>query len=186
MWAAGYPAAWGVTSSESHETITFLLRGLKGKIHAMMPEWRPSCFVVDCCDALITALRYLHSSWSLCGHAANKPHLNHREVFPGVPIRLCNYHVQTAWQKNLMEKVAGQDLRMSMFKALRAIQALQVPQCKGSATEVKQVMDRLVAERLAAFEREYGDVAPAFIKYLKKEWVDSCKMGMVAVVCHDC
>jgi hypothetical protein len=100
-----------------------------------------------------------------------------REVFPGVPIRLCNYHVQNAWLQNLVEKVGDHDLRMAMFKALRAIQALQAPQCKGNTAEVKTVMDHLVAQHVAAFMQKYSSRAPSFIKYFKKEWVDSDKLG---------
>jgi hypothetical protein len=53
----GIPGAWGITSSESQETIEVWLDALIELIHKHNPDWRPSCFVVDCCDALINALR---------------------------------------------------------------------------------------------------------------------------------
>jgi hypothetical protein len=46
-------------------------------------------------------------------------------VFPDVPILLCNYHVQNAWSKNLLEQVHDNDTRNDMFKALQALQRLE-------------------------------------------------------------
>jgi hypothetical protein len=86
----------------------------------------------------------------------------------GVPIRLCNYHVQMACLENLVAYVPGNKvLRMEMFKDLRAIQALHDPQGRG-----KEFMDEL-----QAFNAKFGVQAPAFIDYFHKEWVASGKMG---------
>jgi hypothetical protein len=48
-----------VTSDEAEATIEFWLDGLIEALRQHNPAWRPSCFVVDCCEALINALRYL-------------------------------------------------------------------------------------------------------------------------------
>jgi hypothetical protein len=54
---AGIPGAWAFTSAEDADTIEVWLQALKELILQHNPLWKPSCFVVDCCDALIKALR---------------------------------------------------------------------------------------------------------------------------------
>jgi hypothetical protein len=46
-----------VTSDEAEDTIAFWLDGLIASLRRHKPDWRPSCFVVDCCEAQINALR---------------------------------------------------------------------------------------------------------------------------------
>ena len=53
------PAAWGILSDEKEETFTAWLADMKSSVQRSKADWQPSCFVVDCCDALIGAIRYL-------------------------------------------------------------------------------------------------------------------------------
>jgi len=51
------PTAWGITSDEQEATIDAWLRALVREARAKVPTWLPSCVVVDCCEALINAIR---------------------------------------------------------------------------------------------------------------------------------
>jgi hypothetical protein len=174
---AGFPAAWCVTSDEKQESIAQLLLGLLVLCHKHHPGWKPSCFVVDCCDALINALRFVVAS--NC-HQLSLDVINCRlcrEYFPDVRILLCNYHVRNAWLKNLVEKVKDYDLRMAMFADPNAIQELRDLERRG-----KEYMDQLVSSAVEAFVKKYETLAPAFVAYFLAEWVRSGKMGALVFV----
>jgi hypothetical protein len=96
-----------------------------------------------------------------------------RAVFPDVPILLCNYHVQNAWQKNLLEKVRDQDIREEMFQTLCKLQELAA---FSDAGEVDlPALDRAVELAVADFMQKYA-AEPAFCKYFQDEWVASKKL----------
>lgn len=50
----GVPAAWGILQGERSSIFVRWLGALK---ECMAPDWRPSCFIVDDCDAEINAIR---------------------------------------------------------------------------------------------------------------------------------
>jgi hypothetical protein len=94
-------------------------------------------------------------------------------LFP-LSIRLCNYHVQTAWAKQLVAKVAEPALRMDMFKMLRTLQFLNAPHCKSDHVKRKRHMDNLVAAHVQAFVTKYSQAAPEFVVLLC--WPHACSL----------
>jgi hypothetical protein len=61
----GLPVAWSMQEKGSTPPIIMFLMRVKACCLKMNPNWRPSCFIIDCCDAEKNALE---------------------KVFPGIPI----------------------------------------------------------------------------------------------------
>eukprot|EP00878_Enallax_costatus_P032652 GHUV01035902.1.p1 GENE.GHUV01035902.1~~GHUV01035902.1.p1 ORF type:complete len:322 (+),score=84.79 GHUV01035902.1:472-1437(+) len=99
-WLQGVPGAWAMLSNEQEPTLMTFFDAVKGRVESLKPDWRPSCFIIDDCQAFANALR---------------------QVWPGVPVNLCIWHVKKAWVTNLVSKVRNLDDREAMFKDLSAI-----------------------------------------------------------------
>ena len=53
----GIPAVWALTGAKG-EREDYMVRRMSKLKQLMGPEWRPSCFMVDDCNAEINAIRY--------------------------------------------------------------------------------------------------------------------------------
>jgi hypothetical protein len=107
-----------------------------------------------------------------------------REVFDGVPVILCSWHVKRAWLKALNEKVRDAELRLEIFKKLEAIM-LHDP-ATGSLEDVATDVEGMIE----AFFQEYQEQT-AFTGYFRKTWVDNTvnKIGerfMAAATSRSC
>ena len=54
----GIPVVWALTGAKG-EREEYMVKWMSKLKQLMGPEWRPSCFIVDDCDAEINAIRYL-------------------------------------------------------------------------------------------------------------------------------
>lgn len=63
----GVPGAWVLMPGERATLFARWLRVLKDR---MGPDWRPSCFVVDDCDAEINAIKCVLSMPASCNTTA--------------------------------------------------------------------------------------------------------------------
>ncbi|KAL3681145.1 hypothetical protein R1sor_024101 [Riccia sorocarpa] len=87
----GVPCLWFLMERHEANDIARVLRKMKERIDTyrlqtlQLPEsWRPSCFLTD---------------------DAKEENLALSEVFPGVPVNLCLWHVRRAWIKKLHSHV---------------------------------------------------------------------------------
>jgi hypothetical protein len=69
----GLPVAWSIQKRETAEMIARFLQVVKEKCTAIRPSWMPACFIIDCADAEVSALK---------------------NVFPSIPIYFCTWHVR--------------------------------------------------------------------------------------------
>ncbi|KAL3701242.1 hypothetical protein R1sor_019264 [Riccia sorocarpa] len=89
----GLPVAWCIQASEgAHQIETFLLH-VKNSALRRMPDWNPSTFITDCCDAEVRAIR---------------------TVFPSAKVIFCSWYVRRAWKTNLIKKVSDRRLVAEM------------------------------------------------------------------------
>lgn len=69
----GLPVAWCIQHSESAEHIGRFLQAVKDNATHVQPDWYPSCFIIDCAEAEMSAIT---------------------AVFPRIPIYFCSWHVR--------------------------------------------------------------------------------------------
>eukprot|EP00878_Enallax_costatus_P030591 GHUV01033332.1.p1 GENE.GHUV01033332.1~~GHUV01033332.1.p1 ORF type:complete len:100 (-),score=13.81 GHUV01033332.1:284-583(-) len=64
-WLQGVPGAWAMLSNEQEPTLMTFFDAVKGRVESLKPDWRPSCFIIDDCQAFANALRCgtLYSTW---------------------------------------------------------------------------------------------------------------------------
>ncbi|MCO5594264.1 hypothetical protein L7F22_048291 [Adiantum nelumboides] len=146
----GVPIAWAITSSACQSNITTWLAALRNRVLNLHKGWEPNAFMVDDAEADIQALR---------------------EVFGiGIPILLCIWHVQRAWLKNLVKKVADATLRVDMFRQLGLIMNMRGSPCQ-SLHDKESEAHKLVVDFMVKYESEV-----LFIDYFKREWLP--RIGM--------
>ena len=94
-------------------------------------------------------------------------------VFPGVPVFLCNWHVQKAWSEQLLKKVpANRAVQDDMLSDLTAIQRTLGDKVGGC----KAALDCKVATAVAAFCLKWAQYQE-FVRYFQAEWVCKGKLG---------
>jgi hypothetical protein len=69
----GLPVAWSIQKRETADMIGEFLQATKERCIAIKPDWMPKCFIIDCADAEVAALK---------------------AVFPNIPIYFCFWHVR--------------------------------------------------------------------------------------------
>lgn len=69
----GLPVAWSIQQKETTELIVIFLQKIKTAALELEPDWKPSCFIIDCATQEVAALK---------------------SVFPGVPIIFCTFHIR--------------------------------------------------------------------------------------------
>jgi hypothetical protein len=140
----GHPAALGFFEREETEDLVEYLQVVKKTAQEHCPGWMPSCFMTNCADNERAAIA---------------------EVFPGVPIYLCIYHVRKAWTKKLLEVVKTHEKRAAMNAALHDL-------CFGSTLtndDGEHYMERCARRKLRAFYDRFC-MEVEYIQYFKKEW----------------
>jgi hypothetical protein len=53
----GLPVAWSIQKKKRTEMIGKFLQAVKDRCNAIKPNWMPKCFIIDCGDAKIAALK---------------------------------------------------------------------------------------------------------------------------------
>jgi hypothetical protein len=66
------PAAWSIQQRETIEMIIDFLRVVKPAELEHKPDWKLNCFIIDCAPQEVAALK---------------------EIFVGIPILFCTFHV---------------------------------------------------------------------------------------------
>lgn len=95
------PTAWMISEGEKQQDLLPFLQALKRAVELQHPGWRPSCFIVDDCDAQTNALKAVFGQ--------------------DVPVNLCTWHVKRAWLKHLLQLVKDAVERWDMLKELSQI-----------------------------------------------------------------
>jgi hypothetical protein len=53
----GIPGVWTIQSSQTAANMVLWLKPLVAKLRSRKPDWKPSCVIVDFCQAEINAVR---------------------------------------------------------------------------------------------------------------------------------
>jgi hypothetical protein len=69
----GLPVAWSIQQKETTEMIVDFLEAVKAAALELQPDWKPSCFIIDCAPQEVAALK---------------------AVFPESPTIFCTFHVR--------------------------------------------------------------------------------------------
>ena len=69
----GLPVAWCIQQRETAEMICLFLQAVKDRALKVKADWNPNCFIIDCADAEVSAIK---------------------TVFSGIPIYFCSWHVR--------------------------------------------------------------------------------------------
>jgi hypothetical protein len=69
----GLPVASSIQQKETADMIADFLTVVKAAGLAHQPDWKPSCFIIDCAPPEVAALK---------------------RVFPDIPILFCSFHVR--------------------------------------------------------------------------------------------
>ena len=140
----GLPVAWSIMyGGLSHDHYEVMLDAVRKSAQAVMPEWRPSCIIIDDCQAEINAIR---------------------AVFGGdINIVLCVWHVLRAWKKNAITHCDAMcchqvfvDLASIMYANIAGVSD------EGLVPHVKGMLE--------AYYTKWATRAPRYVKYVKDNW----------------